>query len=36
MMTEKQMTGQSGEMLAKQYLLDKGYTIWKTNWRSAI
>ena len=33
MMTEKQMTGQSGEMLAKQYLLDKGYMILETNWR---
>lgn len=32
-MTDKQMTGQSGEALAKQFLLDHGYTILETNWR---
>ena len=32
-MTDKQIKGQSGEILAKQFLLDHGYTILDTNWR---
>ena len=32
-MTDKQIKGQSGEALAKQFLLDHGYTILETNWR---
>lgn len=32
-MTDKQIKGQSGEILAKQFLLDHGYTILETNWR---
>lgn len=33
-MTDKQTTGQTGEMLARQFLLDEGYTILDTNWTS--
>lgn len=33
-MTDKQTTGQTGEMLARQFLLDNGYTVLETNWTS--
>jgi putative endonuclease len=32
-MTEKQMTGENGEQIAKNYLVANGFSIWHTNWR---
>jgi len=32
-MAEKNETGRNGEIVARQYLVDKGYRILETNWR---
>lgn len=33
MLTEKQQTGNAGEELARNYLLEQGYTILENNWQ---
>ncbi len=35
-MTDKQITGQTGEQLAADYLRAKGFTILHTNWRQGV